>query len=240
LMKVRMGRLFPKPAQTFRRRLAAENYSVLVARTLNAVDRVRGGDGREPLKPPYVVSWPADVDERNPDLSVRDLPMDLNQVIADLDRMRAAMAPQHGELAVSSFIWLVHDGLQLDLKRHLTIFRYLNDSYWPITYVLMRRMADFQNRVFAKYAQSHALPYVDVAGSFPQDPDLFDDAIHMNYRGIKLQAWMFVQALVPVILARVDAGVWPRPAPSPQRVHPAFDQPDRRLVSRASLQAGCS
>jgi len=240
LMQTRLGRLFATPAQTFRRSLAAENYSVLVNRLLRVVDRVTGGDGSEPLKPPYRVSWPADVDERDPDLSARDLPMDLNRVIADLDRMRGALAPGHGELAVSSFVWLVHEGLKLDLKRHLAIYRYLNDSYWPVGYALMRRMADFQNRVFAKYARTAAIPYFDVAGAYPQDPDLFDDGIHMNYAGVRLQAWIFVQSLVPVILARTQAGVWPRPAPAVRSGHPAFDQPGRRLVSRSSIQASCS
>lgn len=240
LMKVSLGRLFPKPTRTFRRRLAAEDYSVLVRRTLSLIDRLSGGDGREPIKPPYVLNWPADVDERDPDLSARDLPMDLDEVIADLDRMRQALAPGRGDLAVSSFVWLVHPGLQLDLKRHLPIYRYLNDSYWPITYALMRRMADFQNRVFAKYARVNGLPFFDVAALSPQDPDLFDDGIHMNYAGIKLQAWIFVQSLVRVVLARTQAGVWPRAPVRPKTVHPAFNQPERRLVTRAELQASCS
>ena len=240
LMNVGLGRLFPKPSPTLRRRLAAETYSVLARRMLNVIDRIRGGNGREPLKPPSLVSWPADVDERNPNLSVRDLPMDLNQVLSDLRSMRRAVAPRGGLLSVSSFVWLVHDGLQLDLKRHLAIYRYLNDSYWPISYALIRRMADFQNRVFEKYARTAGIPYFDIAGSYPPDPDLFDDAIHMNYAGVKLQAWMFVQALVPVILARTNAGAWPRPAPAARSVHPGFDQPERRLVTRAAIQASCA
>ena len=240
LMKISLGRLFQKPSQTFRQRLAAENYSVIVRRALNVVDRVSGRDGREPLKPPYAVSWPPDVDERNPGLAARDLPMDLNQVLSDLDAMRRALEAQGGELAVSSFVWLVHDGMQLDLKRHLSIYRYLNDSFWPVSYALMRRMADFQNRVFEKYAKTSAIPYFDVAAAYPQDPDLFDDAIHMNYAGVKLQAWIFMQALVPVILAKTESGTWPRPAPPARKVHPAFDQPERRLVTRAAIQAGCA
>ena len=104
----------------------------------------------------------------------------------------------------------------------------------------MRRMADFQNRVFEKYAGARGLPYLDVAGAFPQDPDLFDDAIHMKYEGLRLQAWIFVQALVPVITARVQAGMWPRPAPAVQATHPAFNQPERRVVTMADLKAHCS
>jgi len=239
LMDFRFGRLYPRPTRTFRQRLAAENYSVAVRRVLGLFDRFTGQDGREPRKPPYTVNWPRDVDERDPDVFASDLPMDLRQVVSDLKNMREALAARGGELAISSFVWLVHDGMQLDLKRHLQIYRYLNDSYWPISYALMRRMADFQNRVFEKYAQVERLPYLDIAERFPQDPDLFGDAIHMTYPGLKLQAWLFVQALVPIILARTEAGTWPRPEPPPQRTHPAFDQPGRRLISLSALKASC-
>jgi hypothetical protein len=240
MMSVRLGRLFPKPARTFRRRLIAEDYSVIVQRILGVSDRLRGGDGREPFKPPYSVAWPPGVDERDPDAFAPVLPMDLKQVVSDLENMRRALAARGGELAVSSFVWLVHDGMTLDLKRHLTIYRYLNDSYWPISYALKRRMADFQNRVFENYARSEKLPYLQIANRFPQDPDLFDDAIHMNDAGLKLQAWVFVQELIPVILAHSQGGLWPRLAPPERRVHPAFDQPDRRLVTLAELRAACS
>src|SRR5205823_3408763 len=116
-----------------------------------------------------------------PNVFAADLPMNLTTVISDLERMRTALSSQGGELAVASFVWLVHDGMRLDLTRHLAIYRYLNDTYWPISYALIRRMADFQNRVFRKYAESRRLAYVDIAGMFPQDPDLFDDAIHLKY-----------------------------------------------------------
>jgi hypothetical protein len=240
LMAPRFGRFFRKPARTFRSRTAADGYSVIVRRTLNLIDRVNGGDGHEPLKPPYSVQWPAGVDERSPDVFSAALPMDLRQVVSDLERMRTALSARGSELAVSSFVWLVHDGMVLDPARHLSIHRFLNDTYWPVPYALMRRMADFQNRVFQKYAAARNLPYIDIAGAFPQDPDLFDDAIHMKYDGLRLQAWMFAQALVPIITARLDSGAWPRPATAPVAVHPAFNQPERRFVAAAELKAHCS
>jgi hypothetical protein len=240
LMKARFGRLFPKPSQSFRRRVAAEMYSALVRRTLNLVDRAAWGGGREPLKPPYLVEWPASVDEHDPNAFAPDLPMDLTAVVSDLERMRTALSAQGGELAVASFIWLVRDGMRLDLARHLSIYRYLNDTYWPVSYALMRRVADFQNRVFEKYARGRHLAYFDIAGEFPQDPDLFDDAIHLKYEGLRLQAWMFVQALIPVIVSHADAGTWPRPARAALAVHPAFAQSGRRLVTAAELKARCS
>jgi hypothetical protein len=239
LLNVRFGRLFPKPDRTFRRRTPADDYSALVRRSLNLFDRFKGGDGREPRKPPYTVQWPAGVDERDPDVFSAALPMDLHAVVSNLDDMRTSLQANGSDLAVSSFIWLVHDGMRLDLTRHLAIHRQLNDTYWPVSYTLMRRMADFQNRVFEKYARVRKLPYIDIAGRFPQDPDLFDDAIHLNYDGLRLQAWLFVQALAPIVAAHVDAGAWPRPAPPKREVHPAFSQTGRRLVTAAEIRAHC-
>jgi hypothetical protein len=240
MMTVRFGRLFPRPRSTFRRRFAAESYLATVNRLLNAFDRLTGGDGGEPRKPPYAANWPAGLDERDPDLAAPVLPMDLKQVVSDLNDMREALKPNGGELAVASFVWLVHDGMRLDLARHPAIHRYLNDTYWPITYAHMRRMADFQNRVFEKVARASDLPFLDIAAAFPQDPDLFDDGIHLKYEGLRLQAWLFVQSLVPIVIDRTESGEWPRPVGRQTSTHPAFDQPDRRLVTLDELKASCS
>jgi hypothetical protein len=180
IVRTRLGRLFARPASTFPRPSKLASYSALYVRLKRTADRVTGGDGSEPRKPPYQVEWPAGVNERDPDPDGGQLPMDLPQVVRDLDDMRKAVASIGGELAVSSFIWLVHDGLKLDPARHAVIYQYLNQTYWPLTYRHMRRMADFQNRVFERYTHRRALPFLDVASDFPQDPDLFDDAIHLN------------------------------------------------------------
>jgi hypothetical protein len=75
----------------------------------------------------------------------------------------------------------------------------------------MRRMADFQNRVLARYADAHQIPFIDLAAFVPADPDLFKDAIHFNREGTRVQAWGVLNALVPVIRTRLSAGTWPRP-----------------------------
>jgi hypothetical protein len=233
-------RVFPRPRETFRERTSLERRSALARRMLSAWDRLRGGDGREPAKPPAVVTWPAGVDEQAPDLRSPRLPMDLPQVVRDLDRIREAVAANGGELAVSTFIWLAYDGMRLDLRRHAGIYRYLNDTFWPIPYAHVRRMADFQNRVFAAYARESAAPLIDVAAEFPPDPDLFDDPIHLNYAGLRLQGWMFLQDLVRLASERVGDGRWPRPAREPLGVHPAFAQPARQTVAPGELASHCS
>ena len=52
-----------------------------------------------------------------------------------------------------------------------------------------------------------------VAGLLPKDPDLFTDASHLTYGGVRLHAWLVLQGLIPLIEKRLAAGAWPTPQP---------------------------
>ena len=226
----------PSPRSTFPTRWQLEDYSVLARRALTASQLIRNGDGAETRKPDYGTVWPGDVNEQAPDVSRGNLPIDLDIVVRNFDAMRAELAASGSEFAVSSFIWMVYPGMVLDLRSHLNLYRYLNDSYWPASYAHLRRMADFQNRVFVRYAKLHGLEFLDVAKGFPQDPDLFNDAIHMSEDGLRLQAWHYLQILVPIVQARISSGRWPA-ASRPAALDPFLPKP--RLMSREQLMAPC-
>ena len=232
-------RTYPPPTTTFRKRTVAEEYSALVIRALALIDRLQARGGVEPRKPASRIDWPADVSEQDPALDSPKLPMDVPNIIASLDIIRTALSRIHAELVMSSFVWIVHDGMELDLERDLTLYNYLNRTYWPYTYAEMRRAADFQNRVFEKYARVHQLPFIDMAAEFPQDPALASDAVHLRYQGLVLQAWIYLQHLIPLIEARLADGRLPRAQAITHRVHPAFDQPSPRMISLDELRPGC-
>lgn len=224
---------------TFRYRSEAERHSAIVARLFQLLDRVLAANGGEPAKPAFSIAWPADLDEANPSVDYPKLPLQLNRIVADLDAARDGLRRVDAELVVSSFVWLVHDGMKVDMRTNPGIYRYLNETYWPIRYSHMRRMADFQNRVFRNYAQARDLPFLDVAAKYPMEPALFGDAIHMTGEGVRLHAWIAFQELVPILRQRLDQGVLPRRDPAPLRLHPAFDQPREQMVTRAEIMAGC-
>jgi hypothetical protein len=238
-VRYRFGRLYPRPTTTYLMR-PGENRFAFVKRIVGAADRITGRDGSEPPKPAMTPTWVGRIDERNPNPDDPRLPMALPAVVRDLDSMQAAVHGSGGELAVSSFVWMVNDGMKLDLRRHMTIYDLLNRTYWPIPYAHMRRMADLQNRVFANYARARGLPFIDLAAEFPMDPDLFEDAIHMHPSGLRLQAWIYLQHLIPLIESRVAAGRWPQPMRNPRRTHAAFDQPAPRFITDDELRGGCS
>ena len=201
---------------------AASRYSALMGRVQSAVGLAFSDlDGSEWPKPDYKVVWPAGLDEQNPDLSYPNLPVSLNVIQRDLDRIRADLATVGGELAISSFFWMVKDGLALDPIRHRYILEQLNVANYPFRYRDLERLAKFQNRLLAKYAAVHGLPFVDVARYMPFDPDLFVDAVHATYAGIRLHAWIVLQQLLPTIAKHLKDGTWPAP-PKPELPLPTF------------------
>ncbi len=189
----------PKPIRTH---LALGD---LVDRALN-----RFHSTSEPRKPAYRLKWPAGVDERNPDVDNPNLPLRLATIVTDLDSIRTSFGSVGGQLVLCSFEWLARDGMSLSPSRHQFIYKHLNTMLWPLRYADIRRLADFQNRVFRRYASTRNLPFIDVASVLPQDPDLFVDGIHMTEEGDRVRAWIVFQQLVPLIRREIDAGRLPR------------------------------
>jgi len=189
------------------------HYSALVGRIEAAIGYAAAdGDGREWPKPDYKVMWPPGLDEQDPDLAYPKLPVNLNTIQRAFDRIRSELASSGtGELAVASFLWTVRDGMVLDPIRHKYILQQLNADNYPFHYRDLERLAKFQNRVFAKYAAVNGLTFVDIARYMPFDPDLFTDAIHLNYAGVRLQGWVAFQQLLPTIEKHLKDGSWPAP-----------------------------
>jgi hypothetical protein len=57
----------------------------------------------------------------------------------------------------------------------------------------------------------HNTDFMDTAASFPYDPSLSADAVHLNERGQRIQAWIVFLGLVPMIERMLDTGAPPRP-----------------------------
>jgi hypothetical protein len=193
----------------------ASRYSALLARVQAAV-RAADSDisGREWPKPDYKVVWPAGLDEMDPDLAYPKLPVNLNVIQRDLDRIRADLATVGSEFALSSFMWLVKEGMVLEPIRHRYTLEQLNVANYPFRYRDLERLVKFQNRLLAKYAKVHGLPFVDVAGKTPFDPSLFLDAIHTDYGGSRVRGWITFNELLPVVEKHLADGSWPRPWPT--------------------------
>ncbi len=179
-------------------------------------------DGREWPKPRYQLVWPEGLNETDPDLSFRNLPVQLNDIQRDLDHMRSDLATIGADFALSSFFRLAKDGMVLNPVRHRFILEDLNVSLYPFRYRDIERLTIFENRVFAKYALVHNLPFIDVAGGMPRNPDLLIDSIHATSGGVRVQAWVVLQQLIPVVEKHLAAGDWPKPVPTDMPPLPTF------------------
>jgi hypothetical protein len=206
----------------------ARPYLQTARRLAELLQRIDARDGMEPVKPAMKDTWfPAGLDKARPDVSREEnLPTAERKILQDLEELRDQLASDGSTLVLSSFVWLVHDGLRLDPLRNGNIYRWLNQECWPHTYRDLRRAADLHNRVLQHYAATKGVPFIDVAAGFPNDPDLFTDGVHLNHEGTKVQAWLALRALVPLVRARLESGAWPRPDRMPLAEHPNIKPPE--------------
>lgn len=212
-----------RPRRDPRTAWTSEHYLALAGRIRQLWDSMQRA-GEEPPKPEQKVDWPAELDEMDPALDSKLMPLNLPIILKDLETMRLAAEEVGGTFVISSFFWMVSDKLKLHPRENAGVYAYLNETFWPFTYAHMRRMADFQNRVFAKYARINKLEFADFAAHYPPDPALFIDAIHTTPAGTRLQGWVMLQQLLPMIERRLAKGVWPRPDQHSMDKHPAFEQ----------------
>jgi hypothetical protein len=183
----------------------------------------------EPSKPAYVLVWPKGVDERSTDVDNPNLPSSLPVIVKDLDSIRAALEPVHGRLILSSYVWLAKDGMRLAPIAHKNIYEQLHNVLWPLKYADVRRLADFQNRIFQAYAQTRGITFLDVAERMPDDPDLYIDAIHMTELGERVKAWVAFQELIPFLRAEIDAGRLPQSSTSGSLSPPPLEATELRI-----------
>ncbi len=183
-------------------------YSVLAARVRSVIEELTI-KGLEPLKPAQTFVLPAGQDEMNPDRAHLGNALALATILGDLDKIKKDTDSKNVKLLLGTFNWFAYEGMTLDPVRNRTLYSYLNRAYWPVSYANMRRMADYQNRVFKMWAAQNNVNIIDVAGMMPRQPDLFDDAIHNTYLGVRVKAWVNFQSIVPIIKQDIESKVVP-------------------------------
>lgn len=209
----------------------------LVRRLDIALRRVALTAGAEPRKPKYKLRWPASVDEAHPDPDSPALPVRLPQIVHDLDDIRRTASTIGAKVALTSFFWLIQDGIVVDPVDNIGYLILMNQRLWPARYTDTKRLTEFQNRVFRAYADKRGVPFVDVASTFPRDLDLFTDAIHTSPDGDRLRAWLIFQGLIPVLQAEIAARRLPAADRAPYQV-PPLPRSTPRISTECPTYAG--
>ena len=194
-------------------------YSALAARARSIVEQFLI-TGQEPPKPEQTFHLPSGLNEYKPDRAHLGNALALRRILGDLDQIKQTLDDQDVKLVMTTFNWFAYDGMVLDPTRHRNLYAYLNRLYWPISYANIHRAANFQNRVFKKWAGDNQVPLIDVAGLMPRQPDLYDDAIHNTYLGSRIRAWLIFESLTPLLEQDLKAGRLPRAARFNYTEHP--------------------
>ena len=194
-------------------------YSALAARARSIVEQFLV-TGQEPPKPEQTFHLPAGLNELNPSRQQLGNALALRKILGDLDQIKQDLDAQNVKMLMTTFNWFAYDKMVLDPGRHRNLYAYLNRVYWPISYTNMRRAADFQNRVFKKWAIANRVQIIDVAGQMPKQPDLYDDAIHNTYLGTRIRAWLIFESLLPLLKQDIESGALPQPAKMVYKEHP--------------------
>ncbi len=155
--------------------------------------------------------FPDKVNEDEPDIDRRDLPSRLPIVLDKLRHISALSEKSGVRFLVSSFVWLNGSEPEIvsDKTRHVEILSQVNRRFWPLSQPDIRRLVDFQNRVFQRFAALKKLDFMDIAGTFPRDPNLFVDAIHFTIEGVRLQAWVALAQFLPYFTRDLERGFVP-------------------------------
>jgi hypothetical protein len=204
--------------------LVVADYSAAGRRLYDAISG--SDDGPELPTPKQSLVWPAGVNEQEPDPDAQNLPMGLPSTIQTFDRIQRSTSAAGAEIAVISSMWLTDPALKLDVIRNWRVFEQINQLHYPMSLSSINRALQFQNRVFAAYAQRRGIPYFDVQTKMPVDADLFSDDVHTREDGTRIRAWLIFNQLMPFVVAKLESGVWPREAaPATVDEETAFPRP---------------
>lgn len=162
-------------------------------------------------RPRAKLLFPHGVNEGEPDIERRDLPISLPIILDNLRHIAALSEKSNIRFLLSSFVWLNGGEPEIvtDKTRHVEILSQVNRVFWPLSQPDIRRLVDFQNRVFQRFAASMKLSFMDIAGTFPRDPNLFTDGIHFTAEGVRMQAWVSFVQFLPYFSRDLERGFVP-------------------------------
>ncbi len=162
-------------------------------------------------RPPSKLIFPDGVNEDEPDIDRSDLPGNLSSILNDLHHISALSEKSSVRFLMSSFVWL--NGSEPEIMshktRHVEILSQVNRAFWPLSQPDIRRLVDFQNRVFQRFAALSKLDFMDIEGSLPRDPNLFTDGIHFTPEGVRMQAWVALAEFLPYFSRDLERGFVP-------------------------------
>lgn len=144
----------------------------------------------------------------------------LPEIIADLDSMHRDLRGIGAEFVMCDYAMLADPEIPLHPIYQNNLIRYWELEFPEIDKRDIWKLSQFRNRVFREYADSRNLPFIAVDSVLCLAPDVFFDGVHLKQEGMRLQAWLVFQQLLPLVRQRLDSGEWPRPSTATADAHP--------------------
>jgi lysophospholipase L1-like esterase len=162
-------------------------------------------------RPHSKLTFPDAVMEADPDIDRGNLAGNLSSVVDNLRHITALSEKFNVRFLLASFVWLNGSEPEIvnDKTRYVEILSHVNRTFWPLSPPDIGRLVDFQNRVFQRFAASKKLDFMDIAGTFPRDPNLFTDGIHFTTEGVRVQAWVALAQFLPYFARDLEQGFVP-------------------------------
>jgi len=105
-------------------------YSAIIVRVRTVVESIFLS-GVEPAKPSQTFFLPDGVDELSPDIKKLDAALNFDIILSDLNEIKMEVEEAGAKMIMTTFKWLVFDGMLLDPVKHRGLYVYLNRIFAP-------------------------------------------------------------------------------------------------------------
>lgn len=154
------------------------------------------------------LKWPNSINEEDPDIHSKQLPVKLATISDNLKSILSGIDTAHQVFVLCSYPMVTSDTV-FAKSDYNYIYVYWQYEHHPFPIKDIGRLNQFENVFYKKFAAENKILFADVAPELLQCPQCFSDGIHYNEYGIKMQAWTIFNKILPVVDAKIKAGKLP-------------------------------
>lgn len=156
----------------------------------------------------------------DPDINSPYLPLNLPEILANLDSIKELNREIGSTFAVCSFAMFTNEEILSESLRYGASYSYWMHSMGPMRLKNIAQLNEFQNRVFSKYCENNNVIFIDVAKNLTRLPEGFLDGIHLHCDAMKYHAWIVFLDLLSFVEEQISNGALPKKSSQRFASHP--------------------
>ena len=201
--------------------------SVIAQYALRSMDHKRAQVHFHPNK--LRINFPEKVNEYSPNPYNPNLPLNLPQIVQDLDSINYHLKKISSELILSSFAMMVDETKKYHSITNKTIIDYWAHDFPGVSWQSIERLNRFENKVFEAYADTNQIEFIKMDSLLTLHPDMFLDGIHLYCEGMKYKAWIMFNELIPILEERINEKKLPQKRLTKLDSHPYINEEYKRI-----------